>query len=73
MPGWLIGARIPFNERRDMTLFYVANVEDDEAAKEAVRRRIICRADERLEVVRRATETELRGLRAGGVKNHSDI
>jgi len=34
-----------------------------------VRRRIICRNDERLEVVRPATDAELKGLRIGAVKN----
>ena len=38
-------------------------VEDGDGAMEAVRRRIIFRDDERLEVVRPATENELRGLR----------
>jgi hypothetical protein len=69
MRGWLVNAIIPISERRVMTIGYIAAAEDDEAAIEAVRRRIICRNDERLEVVRPATDAELKGLRIGAVKN----
>jgi len=69
MQGWLVSAKIPINERRDMTVVYIAAVVDRDAAMEAVRRRIVFRDDERLEVVRPATENELRGLRTGAVKN----
>jgi hypothetical protein len=69
MQGWLVSAKIPIDERRDVTVRYVAAVDDGGAAIEAVRRRIIFRNDERLEVVRPATESELRGLRTGAVKN----
>lgn len=69
MQGWLVSAKIPIHERRDVTIVYVAAVADNDAAMEAVKRRILCRADERLEVVRPATENELKGLRAGAVRN----
>jgi hypothetical protein len=69
MQGWLINAKVPFNERRYVSLLYVAAVESDAAAIEAVRRRIAGRSDERFEAVRLATENELRGLRQGAVKN----
>jgi hypothetical protein len=69
MHGWLVSARIPVDERRDVTVSYVAAVDDGDGAMEAVRRRIMFRNDERLEVVRPATERELRGLRTGAVKN----
>jgi hypothetical protein len=41
----------------------------NEAAIEAARRRIICRNDERREVVRPATDAELKGFRIGTVRN----
>jgi len=69
MQGWLVSAKIPITERRDMTVVYIAAVVDKDQAMEAVRRRIIFRDNERLEVVRPATENELRGLRTGAVKN----
>jgi hypothetical protein len=69
MQGLLVRAKIPIDERRDATVSYVAAVEDGDAAMEAVRRRIIFRNDERLEVVRPATRGELTGLRTGAVKN----
>jgi hypothetical protein len=52
-----------------MKVLYVAAVANDDEAVEAVRRRIVCRADERLEIVRPATENELKGLRVGAVRN----
>jgi hypothetical protein len=69
MRGWLVSAKVPFNDRRFVSLLYVAAVESDDAAIEAVRRRIVGRFDERFEAIRPATENELRGLRQGAVRN----
>jgi hypothetical protein len=69
MQGWLISAKVPFNDHRYVSLMYVAAVANAAEAIEAVRRRIICRSDERIEAIRPATEDELRGLREGAVRN----
>ena len=71
MRGWLVNVIIPASERRVMTIGYIAAAENDTAAIEAVRRRIICRNDERMEVVRPTTDAELKGLRIGAVRNRS--
>jgi hypothetical protein len=67
--SWLSNAIIPASVRRVMTIGYIAAVENDEAASEAVRRRIVCRNDERLQIVRPATDAKLKGLRIGAVRN----
>jgi hypothetical protein len=72
MQGWLICAKIPIGARRDLDALYVANVAELANAVEAVRLRIRADADERLEAVRPAAENELKGMRVGAVRNHTE-